>query len=82
MVYIKISLHVKHFNNLIEQAHRHLKSCFVKTSGFQNLRHASRTLKGTETIHAIKNSDSMLRSFDVQKIATIIQNSLNDNHLL
>ncbi|WP_255255879.1 DDE-type integrase/transposase/recombinase, partial [Bacillus cereus] len=44
---------VKHFNNLIEQDHRHIKRRFVKSAGFQNLRHASRTLKGIETIHAI-----------------------------
>ncbi|MCQ6530802.1 IS6 family transposase [Bacillus mycoides] len=44
---------VKHLNNLIEQDHRHIKRRFVKSTGFQNLRHASRTLKGIETIHAI-----------------------------
>ncbi|MGE7635595.1 IS6 family transposase [Bacillus paramycoides] len=44
---------VKHFNNLIEQDHRHVKRRFAKSAGFQNLRHASRTIKGIETIHAI-----------------------------
>ncbi|MDP1459999.1 IS6 family transposase [Bacillus wiedmannii] len=44
---------VKHFNNLIEQDHRHIKRRFVKSAGFQNLRHASRTWKGIETVHAI-----------------------------
>ncbi|WP_129111169.1 IS6 family transposase, partial [Bacillus toyonensis] len=44
---------VKHLNNLIEQDHRHIKRRFVKSAGFQSLRHASRTLKGIETIHAI-----------------------------
>ncbi len=44
---------VKHLNNLIEQDHRHVKRRFVKSAGFQNLRHASRTIKGIETIHAI-----------------------------
>ncbi|PFL13729.1 hypothetical protein COJ07_29530 [Bacillus cereus] len=44
---------VKHFNNLIEQDHRHIKRLFVKSAGFQNLRHASRTIKGIETIHAL-----------------------------
>ncbi|MGR5996149.1 IS6 family transposase [Bacillus cereus] len=44
---------VKHLNNLIEQDHRHVKRRFVKSAGFQNHRHASRTLKGIETIHAI-----------------------------
>ena len=44
---------VKHQNNLIEQDHRHVKRCFIKSAGFQSLRHASHTLKGIETIHAI-----------------------------
>ncbi|HEK9103807.1 TPA: IS6 family transposase, partial [Bacillus pseudomycoides] len=44
---------IKHFNNLIEQDHRHVKRRFVKSAGFQNLRYASRTIKGIETIHAL-----------------------------
>ncbi len=44
---------VKYLNNLIEQGHRHIKRRFTKSSGSQNIRHASRTLKGIETIHAI-----------------------------
>ncbi|MEB9972522.1 IS6 family transposase [Bacillus cereus] len=44
---------VKYLNNLIEQDHRHIKRRFAKSAGFQSLRHASRTLKGIETIHAI-----------------------------
>lgn len=44
---------IKHFNNLIEQDHRHIKGRFAKSAGFQNLRHASCTLKGIEAIHAI-----------------------------
>ncbi|MHA4120024.1 IS6 family transposase, partial [Bacillus cereus] len=44
---------IKHRNNLIEQDHRHIKRRFVKSAGFQTLRHASRTIKGIETIHAI-----------------------------
>ncbi|MES1052361.1 IS6 family transposase [Bacillus thuringiensis] len=44
---------VKHLNNLIKQDHRHVKRRFAKSAGFQTLRHASRTLKGIETIHAI-----------------------------
>ncbi|WP_141540880.1 DDE-type integrase/transposase/recombinase, partial [Bacillus cereus] len=44
---------VKHLNTLIEQDHRHIKKRFVKSAGFQNLRHASRTIKGIETIHAL-----------------------------
>ncbi|MFV1456837.1 IS6 family transposase [Bacillus mycoides] len=44
---------IKHRNNLIEQDHRHVKSRFVNSAGFQTLRHASRTIKGIETIQAI-----------------------------
>ncbi|QPW51633.1 IS6 family transposase (plasmid) [Bacillus thuringiensis] len=44
---------IKHLNNLIEQDHRHVKRRFAKSAGFQNLRHASRTIKGIETIHAL-----------------------------
>lgn len=44
---------IKHLNNLIEQDHRHVKRRFAKSAGFQNLHHASRTIKGIETIHAI-----------------------------
>ncbi|MGH0950802.1 IS6 family transposase [Bacillus mycoides] len=44
---------IKHLNNLIEQDHRHVKRRFDKSEGFQNLRHASRTIKGIETVHAL-----------------------------
>ncbi|MED1024441.1 DDE-type integrase/transposase/recombinase, partial [Bacillus mycoides] len=44
---------IKHFNNLIEQDHRHVKRRFVKSAGFQTIRHASRTIKGIETIQAL-----------------------------
>ncbi|MDM5191342.1 IS6 family transposase [Bacillus hominis] len=44
---------VKHMNNRIEQDHRHVKRRFAKSSGFQTLRHASRTIKGIETIHVL-----------------------------
>ncbi|HEK9103826.1 TPA: IS6 family transposase [Bacillus pseudomycoides] len=44
---------VKHLNNLIEQDHRHVKRRFAKSVGFQSIRHASRTLKGIETVHAL-----------------------------
>ncbi|OUA92330.1 IS6 family transposase [Bacillus thuringiensis] len=44
---------IKHRNNLIEQDHRHVKRRFIKSAGFQTLRHASRTIKGIETIQAI-----------------------------
>lgn len=44
---------IKLLKNLIEQDHRHVKRRFSKSAGFQNLRHASRTLKGIESIHAL-----------------------------
>lgn len=44
---------IKYLNNLIEQDHRHVKRRFAKSAGFQNLRHASRTWKGIETVHAL-----------------------------
>ncbi|EJQ98096.1 hypothetical protein II5_05873 [Bacillus cereus MSX-A1] len=44
---------IKHRNNLIEQDHRHVKRRFAKSSGFQSIRHASRTIKGIETIQDI-----------------------------
>ncbi|OUB06424.1 IS6 family transposase [Bacillus thuringiensis serovar yunnanensis] len=44
---------IKDLNNLIEQDHRHIKRRFFKSAGFQTLRHASRTIKGIETIHAL-----------------------------
>ncbi len=37
---------------------------FAKSAGFQNLRHASRTIKGIETIHALYKQRRSL--FDVQ----------------
>lgn len=30
-----------------------MKSRFARSSGFQNFRHATRTIKGIETIHAL-----------------------------
>ncbi|ALZ64741.1 hypothetical protein FORC13_p256 (plasmid) [Bacillus cereus] len=52
---------VKHFNNLIEQDHRHTKRRFSKSAGFQKLRHASRTLKGIKTIHALYKRNRSLQ---------------------
>ena len=60
---------IKHRNNFIEQDHRHVKRRFVKSAGFQTLRHASRTIKGIETIQAIyvekEQSYARLLFFDV-----------------
>ncbi|WJE55959.1 IS6 family transposase (plasmid) [Bacillus cereus] len=44
---------IKYLNNFIEQDYRHVKRRFVKSSGFQTLRHASQTIKGIETIQAL-----------------------------
>ncbi|MBH0338503.1 transposase, partial [Bacillus thuringiensis] len=53
---------VKYLNNLIEQDHRHIKRRFAKSAGFQSIRHASRTLKGIETVHALyKKNDSVAK---------------------
>ncbi|PGX90088.1 IS6 family transposase, partial [Bacillus cereus] len=43
---------IKYLNNIIEQDHRHVKRR-SRSLGFQSLRHASRTAKGIETVHAI-----------------------------
>ncbi|OUB62846.1 IS6 family transposase, partial [Bacillus thuringiensis] len=56
---------VKHLNNLIEQDHRHVKRRFAKSSGFQNIRHASRTIKGIETIQALYKQRRSLESDSV-----------------
>ncbi|WP_255287384.1 IS6 family transposase [Bacillus pseudomycoides] len=53
---------IKHLNNLVEQDHRHVKRRFAKSAGFQNLRHASRTIKGIETIHALYKRNRSLGS--------------------
>jgi putative transposase len=53
---------IKHLNNLIEQDHRHVKRRFAKSAGFQTLRHASRTIKGIETIHALYKRSRNLSS--------------------
>lgn len=70
---------VKHLNNLIEQDHRHIKRRFSKSAGFQSLRHASRTLKGIETIHAIyKRKRSLQPNFvfsmynELQQLLTLV----------
>ncbi|MBJ7930783.1 IS6 family transposase [Bacillus cereus group sp. N31] len=52
---------LKHLNNHIEQDHRHIKRRLAKSAGFQSLRHASRTLKGIETMHAIYKRKRSLR---------------------
>ena len=49
--------------------HRHIKRRFAKSVGFQNLRHASRTIKGIETIHAIyKQNQSSQPNFGFRRI--------------
>ncbi len=66
---------IKHLNDLIEQDHRHVKRRFAKSAGFQSLCHASRTLKGVETIHTIYTKTQFiikLRFFNIQCITAII----------
>ncbi|MCU5409263.1 IS6 family transposase, partial [Bacillus cereus] len=45
--------------------HRHVKRRFAKSSGFQNIRHASRTIKGIETIQALYKQGRSLESDSV-----------------
>lgn len=54
-VFCKHTTHstIKYLNNLIEQDHRQVKRSFVKSSGFQSIRYASRTIKRIETVHAL-----------------------------
>lgn len=69
---------VKHFNNLIEMDHRHVKRHFAKSSGFQNIRHASRTIKRIETLHVLYkqkrslSQDSVFSAYQkLQELVTI-----------
>ncbi|MGG0454656.1 IS6 family transposase [Bacillus mycoides] len=64
---------VKHFNNLIEQDHRHVKRRFAKSSGSQNIRHASHTIKGIETIQAIYKQRRSLESDSVFSVYKELQ---------
>ncbi|WP_153043303.1 DDE-type integrase/transposase/recombinase, partial [Bacillus cereus] len=67
---------VKYLNNLIEQDHRHVKRRFVKSSGFQNIRHASRTIKGIETIQALYKQRRSLESDSVFSVYDELQQLL------
>ncbi|WP_243526676.1 IS6 family transposase [Bacillus pseudomycoides] len=67
---------VKYLNNLIEQDHRHVKRRFVKSSGFQNIRHASRTIKGIETIQALYKQRRSLESNSVFSVYDELQQLL------
>ncbi|MED1269540.1 IS6 family transposase [Bacillus mycoides] len=69
---------VKHFNDLVEQDHRHVKLRFARSSGFQNIRHASRTIKGIEALHALYkqkrslSQDSVFSAYqELQQLMTI-----------
>lgn len=69
---------IKHRNNLIEQDHRHVKRRFAKSSGFQSIRHASRTIKGIETIQTIYKQrrslelDSVFSAYnELQKLVAV-----------
>ncbi|PEB77891.1 IS6 family transposase, partial [Bacillus cereus] len=63
----------KYLNNLIEQDHRHVKRRFAKSAGFRNLRHASRTIKGIETIQAIYKQRRSLESDSVFSVYKELQ---------
>ncbi|PGQ11388.1 DDE-type integrase/transposase/recombinase, partial [Bacillus cereus] len=64
---------LKHLNNLIEQDHRHVKRRFAKSSGFQSIRQASRTIKGIETILAIYKQRGSLELDSVFSAYTELQ---------
>ncbi|MDM5153341.1 IS6 family transposase [Bacillus sp. DX1.1] len=66
----------KYLNNLIEQDHRHVKRRFARSLGFQSLRHASRTIKGIETLHAIYKQRRSLQSDSVFSAYNELQNLL------
>ncbi|HHT7228272.1 TPA: IS6 family transposase [Bacillus cereus] len=66
---------LKHLNNRIEQDHRHVKRRFAQSSGFQSIRHTSRTIKGIETLQDIYkqrrslSSDSVFSAYnELQKL--------------
>ncbi|WJE84492.1 IS6 family transposase [Bacillus sp. DX3.1] len=67
---------IKYLNNLIEQDHRHVKRRFARSLGFQSLRHASRTIKGIETLHAIYKQRRSLQSDSVFSAYNELQNLL------
>ncbi|MCQ6307525.1 DDE-type integrase/transposase/recombinase, partial [Bacillus cereus] len=64
---------IKHRDNLIEQDHRHVKRRFAKSSGFQSIRHASRTIKGIETIQAIYKQRRSLETDSVFSVYNELQ---------
>ncbi|MDM5152629.1 IS6 family transposase [Bacillus sp. DX1.1] len=66
----------KYLNNLIEQDHRHVKRRFAHSLGFQGLRHATRTIKGIETLHAIYKQRRSLQSDSVFSAYNELQNLL------
>jgi len=66
----------KYLNNLIEQDHRHVKRRFARSLGFQSRRHASRTIKGIETLHAIYKQRRSLQSDSVSSAYNELQNLL------
>ncbi|PFT95540.1 IS6 family transposase, partial [Bacillus thuringiensis] len=64
---------IKHRDNLIEQDHRHVKRRFAKSSGFQSIRHASRTIKGIGTIQAIYKQRRSLETDSVFSVYNELQ---------
>ncbi|MBZ2202276.1 MAG: IS6 family transposase [Liquorilactobacillus hordei] len=68
----------KYRNNLIEQDHRLIKRVLVKSSGFQSLRTALKTLSGIEVVHQlhkISQREPNLFGFSVfQSLAELLAN--------
>ncbi|WP_370512687.1 DDE-type integrase/transposase/recombinase [Bacillus sp. FDAARGOS_235] len=67
--YIKVKEEWCYLYHAIEQAHRHVKRRFTRSSGFQSLHHASRTIKGIETIHALYKQKTKFN--ELQHLLTI-----------
>ncbi|CAI8705125.1 transposase [Bacillus pseudomycoides] len=54
-----------------------MKRRFARSLGFQSLRHASRTIKGIETLHAIYKQRRSLQSDSVFSTNNELQNLLS-----
>ena len=56
-----------------------MKRWFAKSSGFQTLRHASRTIKGIKTVHALYKQRRSLQSDFVFSTYNELQKLLTDS---
>lgn len=63
-------------NNRIEQDHPHVKRRFASSFGFQTLRHASRTIKGIETLHTLYKQRRSLQIGSVFSVYNELQELL------